>query len=303
MKPFTTYEQQIELLKSRNLIIEDEKTAKLFLEKEGYFNVINGYKDAFLKNRKEEKYKQNIKFEDVSKLYNFDKSLRHKILILVLDIENTFKTIIAYEFAQQFGADAYLNASNYNNKNQSLQIKVSNFILNLNDQIDKNTAKNEKQYDCIRHYKNNHAFIPIWVLFNYLTFGQISNFYSLLQPSTKVAIANHISKLYDFELNTKDLYTIIRILVNLRNICAHNQRIYDYTTKFTFSTNNKLIKDLKDINENSLHNINLLLLLFYIFAKKQDFISFALFLLSGINSKVLNKIDIDIPFVNMLIKK
>lgn len=301
MKPFTTYEQQIELLENRGLIIDNKESATSFLEKEGYFNVINGYKDDFLANRKEEKYKKNTKFQDIIDIYNYDKNLRFNLLMLLLDIENTFKSIIAYEFAQQFGSDAYLDANNYSSANAQVKLKVSNFILSIKEQIEKNTTKDERQYDCIRHYKKNHTSIPIWVIFNYLTFGQISIFYSLLQPSTKTLIAKHISKLYNFELNSKDLYTFIRIFVNLRNICAHNQRIYDYTTKFTFSKNNELITKLQAEYNNCLHNINILLLIFYIFTTRKDFASFALMMLSIKNTNIITHTKINLEFINELL--
>lgn len=302
MKPFTTYEQQIELLKSRGLIIDNENQAKAFLEKEGYFNVINGYKDVFLENRQKEIYKKNTKFEDIINIYNYDKGLRFNLLMFLLDIENTFKTIIAYEFAQQFGADEYLNANNYSNSNPDIQLSVSNFIVQLQQQIDTDTNKKEKQYDCIRHYKNNHSSIPIWVIFNYMTFGQISKFYSLLKSSTKTLIANHISQIYHFELNSQDLYTFLRIFVNLRNICAHNQRIYDYSTKFSFGNNNELITNLKSKYNPCLHNINILFFIYRIFATKNDYLRFAKVLLSEKNINITIHTKINIQFVNELLR-
>ena len=42
-KPFITYDQQIELLKSKHLIISDEDTAKRVLAQIGYFSLIGGY--------------------------------------------------------------------------------------------------------------------------------------------------------------------------------------------------------------------------------------------------------------------
>ncbi|PTF88772.1 CAAX protease, partial [Staphylococcus chromogenes] len=46
MKPFKTYEEQIQILKNRGLTISDEDKGDL--ENENYYNVINGYKDLFL---------------------------------------------------------------------------------------------------------------------------------------------------------------------------------------------------------------------------------------------------------------
>lgn len=48
MKPFKTYDEQIDILKSRNLEIKDKSKAKDILSQINYYNLINGYKDPFL---------------------------------------------------------------------------------------------------------------------------------------------------------------------------------------------------------------------------------------------------------------
>jgi len=46
-KPFKTYEEQIALLRSRNLKISDADKAKEILSQTNYYKLINGYKDLF----------------------------------------------------------------------------------------------------------------------------------------------------------------------------------------------------------------------------------------------------------------
>ena len=56
-KEFKTIDEQIELLQSRNLHIENENIARKILLNNNYYYLINGYKDLFLnKNSKEEKF-------------------------------------------------------------------------------------------------------------------------------------------------------------------------------------------------------------------------------------------------------
>ena len=51
-KEFKTIDEQIELLQSRNLHIENENIARKILLNNNYYYLINGYKDLFLnKNR------------------------------------------------------------------------------------------------------------------------------------------------------------------------------------------------------------------------------------------------------------
>ena len=48
VKCFTSYEDQIRILKSRGLIIPDHQKAIEILSFENYYRLINGYKDLFL---------------------------------------------------------------------------------------------------------------------------------------------------------------------------------------------------------------------------------------------------------------
>ena len=54
MKEFKTYEEQIELLKTRGLKFENEEFDLNKLQEDNYYSIINGYKDLFLD--KEDKY-------------------------------------------------------------------------------------------------------------------------------------------------------------------------------------------------------------------------------------------------------
>ena len=47
-KPFRTYKEQIEILRSRNIVICDENEAEAVLSTLSYYSLINGYKESFL---------------------------------------------------------------------------------------------------------------------------------------------------------------------------------------------------------------------------------------------------------------
>ena len=46
-KVYKTYRQLVRILRKRNLQVKDGSKAIRILEKENYYNVINGYKDLF----------------------------------------------------------------------------------------------------------------------------------------------------------------------------------------------------------------------------------------------------------------
>ncbi|WP_220693842.1 Abi family protein [Salipaludibacillus neizhouensis] len=49
MKPFSTHRQQLKILRDRGLNTGNGSKSMRILERENYYNLINGYKDLFLK--------------------------------------------------------------------------------------------------------------------------------------------------------------------------------------------------------------------------------------------------------------
>ena len=77
LKKFKTWDEQIELLKSRNLIIKNESKLKLYLQKYNYQNFINAYNDPFMLNfdRNANRYRNDIDSEHIINLFNFDRTI------------------------------------------------------------------------------------------------------------------------------------------------------------------------------------------------------------------------------------
>lgn len=82
VKPFLSYEQQIEKLKvEKELTTENKEFAKEKLKEVGYYRLITGYKDLFW-NKVVKKYKRGVCFKDIYALYEFDKTLKEIFLCL-----------------------------------------------------------------------------------------------------------------------------------------------------------------------------------------------------------------------------
>lgn len=271
-KPFKTYDEQIEILKSRNLIIEDELSAKRFLEKENYYNVINGYKDAFLIDGSDN-FVENTKFEYLSTLYLFDKELRHNTLALLLDVENTLKSIIAYEFSQKYNGYAYLDINSYNRYNQKLENSANTLIQRLKDQIQNCYDNPDKSNENVRHYIDVYGEIPIWVFVSHMTLTDLKNFFFCLKMPLKNKICSHITSIYGKPITADDLFNFLCIMSNIRNLCAHNLRLYNFKTKFAISSTNPFVSFLKQNYGKSLryNNIISIAIIFYHLTTKERF--------------------------------
>lgn len=219
LKPFFTYEKQIEKLKNDGLTINDEQEVIEVLKYEGYFNIINGYSCIFKNNKK---YIKGTTFNNILSLYNFDKNLQSIVYKYALIVECHIKALIAHEFSKNYGVDEkqYLNESCFTSQ-KGKQKQIIDLIELCNDTIKEGIQPNNYRYrKYIEHSYNEHGHVPLWILIRALTFGNISIFYSLMKPSDKKAIADN------YNINENQLSNMLKILVKYRNIVAHGERIY-----------------------------------------------------------------------------
>ena len=135
-KEYKTHRQLLTILRNRGMVIgkgSQGSRVMRILEKENYYNVINGYKDLFLDpaSTTTELYKTGTTFDEVYALYEFDREVRHIYLKYLLKVENSFKTVLAHEFSQLYGHDNYLKLQNFHT-GPSPDHKVLQRIANIN---------------------------------------------------------------------------------------------------------------------------------------------------------------------------
>ena len=221
-KEFKTIDEQIELLQSRNLHIENENIARKILLNNNYYYLINGYKDLFLnKNSKEEKFVNGATLEEIYSLYEFDRKIRIIFLEYILLVERKIDTYIAYEFSKNYGHKNYLIPENFNNSNKNREL-ILKFINDINLEISHQYKNSNKM---IIHYLDTYKYIPLWVLIRILSFGKVSKFYSFMKQKEQ----NNISRKFNIQSETLKIYLIN--LGNVRNICAHDEKLYDVRLK------------------------------------------------------------------------
>ena len=221
-KEFKTIEEQIDILKERNLIINEEKAKEIFRDN-NYYYLINGYKGLFLdKNSEEEKYIEGATLEEIFALYNFDSELRSVFLKYILKIERRMDTYIAYEFSKQYGEQNYLIGANFNNNSKITDSRIKSLIADINSNI---STQRKNGNEMLRHYMAQYGYIPLWVLIRIITFGQISKFYDLMKQQDQNKVAKK------FGVREKELKTYIHNLAIIRNICAHDEKLYDIRLK------------------------------------------------------------------------
>ena len=249
-KEFKTHAEQIGILKSKNLIIFDCANTRRILERGNYYNIINAYNDLFLDSASpEEKYVSGVKFEEIVALFKFDKKLKKIFLERLLKMENAIKSVLAYEFSNKYGKDNYLLFSNFDSLRQTSTTKKTinkrlEQIHNLISDVQKTIAYSCDKKKYINHYLVKYGFVPLWVLVNAVTFGTVSKFYGLMKQAEKIEVAKKFGVPY------ADLDNYIKIMSFYRNICAHDERLYDERETITSIPDTKYHLILK-INKKS----------------------------------------------------
>lgn len=232
-RPFKTIDEQIEKLEKRGIHFLDKSEDARFLLREGYYTVINGYKDVFIDREAtnlagDDRYPQGLPFEYFKFLYTFDTLLRRNAMSVLLDAESAMKTCAVYAFCDKHRKpDAYLDPSNYcdmatyhDSKNYTRGlIRLLSTMQGIRDN------KHHKQY--IKHYTQLDSNLPLWVAAKCMTFGNISSFFDFQQQSVKTATCIILSRALNKEtVRQNDLTFAFRTLPDFRNICAHNERFY-----------------------------------------------------------------------------
>lgn len=236
-KPFKSIEEQLTILSKRGVAIDN--SAEAVLKREGYYSVVNGYKDLFIDkaasaNAKDDRYVVGTTFNDIYRLFLFDRDLRLTMFRYFSEAEAALKTTCSYKFSEKHQDEhgAYLNPHNYRADGQYIK-RVEGLIDDFKKILHKHPYENYSfKRDYIQHYVRDHDEVPLWVLTNFLMLGQIFKFYDFQPESMRNAIAASFSSLYnESHLDTKKIsprrlrlaYDHIK---DFRNICAHDERLY-----------------------------------------------------------------------------
>jgi len=227
-KIFKTIDEQVEILRSKGMTIDDEFTVKEILLRENYF-FISGYRHLFLENSKSKKYKIGTDFKELYAMFNFDRQLRNIFFKNLLIIENNMKSIFSYELSKNYGFKEkdYLKPSNFNTSSDRVR-QVNDLLRKIKRQI----RVNGGHHSATTHYIYNYGYIPLWVVVKVLSFGIVCELYSIMKSEDQRTIA----EIYNVEVI--ELLNMLPILANYRNLCAHEDILYNHKTA-TMINNNK----------------------------------------------------------------
>lgn len=221
MKEYKNSKELLEYLVSKGVYVGNKKYTLNKIKTYSYYSIINTYKDVF--KNSENEYNNGTSFNEIFALFEFDMNLRSIFLKYLLEIETIIKSLLAETISSKYGIQNYLVKENFD---EMLDENIINKTINdINEEISKQNQKHE----AVTHYINKYCFIPPFVLVKILTLGEASRLYSILKQSDR----QNISK--NFKLSDKILKQIIINMTMVRNICAHNERLFSFHSKFRIS--------------------------------------------------------------------
>ena len=218
LKTFKTLDEQIDILKSKGLEIEDYEYTKDILLRENYF-FISGYRHLLLKSPQDRMFIPGTTFRELYALFTFDRHIRNIVFKNLLIVENNAKSIFSYILSKKYGIKekSYLNANNFS-RNPEKSRQINDLIKKMKRQI----RINGGQHTATSHYMSNYGYVPLWIVVKVLSFGIVSELFSILKREDQIEIADI------YGMDADDLLVYLPILANYRNLCAHEDILYDH---------------------------------------------------------------------------
>ena len=208
-KTHLSYTEQIDLLESRGLIIKDKVLATKRLKHISYYR-LSAYFLPFQQNKNI--FNFDVRFEEILRLYDFDKALRKIIFDAIETIEVTIRADITYNLSKHTGAFGYKEKENLNIGNTE--------YLYLVNSIERETQRSKETFvsDFKQQYHSDD--LPIWMVVEIISFSTLSKLFKALKSEQETMTT-------ELNLPPKVLKNWLHVINHVRNICAHHGRLWN----------------------------------------------------------------------------
>ncbi|WP_336274155.1 Abi family protein [Vreelandella indica] len=215
-KPAHSIEEQIATLRGRGLAIPDEARVRHYLANISYFRLSAYTRPFYQPGLQEHCFLEGTSFEDVLRLYVFDRELRLLLLDAIERLEVALRAQLTNTLAEHHGPHGYLNPAIFDTRYNH------GWLLEKLE----NAAKGREIETFLAHYHKKYRSAPnqppIWMAVELLTFKEVSTLLAKLRlPKDTQRIEQH------FGWKMPVLRSWFRSLSDLRNICAHHGRVWN----------------------------------------------------------------------------
>ena len=215
-KPAKTYPEQLEILKSRGLLVPDESRVLHCLAHHNYYR-LSAYRFPFTVSGNSDQFLPGTTFSDLWDLYHFDRSLRQLVSEAVKRVEISVRARWAYVLGHAHGPQAYEHAPVFRNPQRH-----TNALARLDEEL----KRSDEVF--VSHYRTKYQMPrpPIWAVSEVMSFGLLSRFYeNIKRDRDRKQVAS------TYGLSADNLKSVLEHCVYVRNLCAHHARLWN--RKFT----------------------------------------------------------------------
>ncbi len=225
VKEWKSYDEQIEILRSRGMGVDDAEEAKHFLQRVGYYR-LSGYWYPFRKFDGEaeiraDDFLEGSCFSDIIALYTFDRRLK----LLALDAIERIELAIQAEIAHLLGERDPFAHENSNELHGNFSRVGRNGGLSGHQKwlIDyKKLVDRTRRKSFVKHNINKYRRLPIWVAIEVFDFGAMSKLYAGMKYQDKLYIESQFGL-----CEGKHFETWLRSFNFIRNTAAHHGRLWN----------------------------------------------------------------------------
>ena len=156
IKQAASYQDQVRILKSKGLIIEDKNDCMQFLKHTNYYR-FSAYCESFRYEGKG-RFIEGTTFDQIRNVYMFDQKLRAWLFEVVL------RTQISYHHGTKYGPDGYLDPNNFSRYHDG-----RNFQHHL-----RTILRENKDSPVVKHHNDKYdGKYPLWVIIEFFSMGML----------------------------------------------------------------------------------------------------------------------------------
>ena len=265
-KQILTIAQQVQSYIDAGIVITSRADVEKALKSVGFYR-LRGY-SFHLYDNTSKKYVPRTKFEDILKLYQFDQELSALIFSMLSKIEVALRVRLVEALLIHGDALILQDSSIFKEKKMYWQnmSMIASEIARSNDVF-------------IKHnFENHEGEVPVWAVVEVLSFGTLSKIIKNLKTgigsaySILAANYQYTSKKGNLANPSQKMFTSwVQGVSILRNMCAHNSRIYNRTIHTTPE-----ILDADKVTPSPAHNglYQILLAMKYLRSSDEEWTSF-----------------------------
>ena len=209
-KPALTFDEQLELLERRGMTTEDRVRAVNVLQRISYYR-LSAYWYPF--KRDGDAFEPGTRFEQATRMYEFDRRLRLVILDAIERFEVQARTRVTYQLGHTYGAFGYLEPSHFKPRFDHV-----GWLKGFLGEVERSHETFTKHF---RARYEGFPRLPIWMASELMSLGSLSRLVEGLERRDRTALAS------EWGINAQLVPSWLHSITFVRNVCAHHGRLWN----------------------------------------------------------------------------